>query len=125
MTDQSQASSQLSPLKQAFLAIEEMQARLDAAENQRSEPIAVIGMACSFPQADTLEDYWRLLSSGAHSTARLKHHMRRIWFKATHIGFGETLRGGESSRNTASLVLVMVHPWTRVAAAMANMRRHS
>ncbi len=71
MTDQPQASSQLSPLKQAFLAIEEMQARLDAAERQRTEPIAVIGMACRFPQAETPEAYWELLSSGTDAISEI------------------------------------------------------
>ena len=29
------------------------------------EPIAIVGMACRFPGAPSLNDYWRLLSSGA------------------------------------------------------------
>lgn len=35
------------------------------------EEIAVIGMACRFPQADSLEEYWRLISSGETAFAKL------------------------------------------------------
>ncbi|KAL3431737.1 hypothetical protein BDV09DRAFT_206463 [Aspergillus tetrazonus] len=31
---------------------------------QTSEPIAIIGMGCKFPGADTLEEYWQLLAQG-------------------------------------------------------------
>ena len=33
-------------------------------EDRMTEPIAVIGMACRFPQSDGLEAYWNLLESG-------------------------------------------------------------
>ena len=36
--------------------------------SEKSEPIAVIGMACRFPGADTPEDYWRLLDEGRDAT---------------------------------------------------------
>jgi hypothetical protein len=35
-----------------------------ASELHPNEEIAVIGMACRFPQADTLEEFWQLISSG-------------------------------------------------------------
>jgi acyl transferase domain-containing protein len=38
--------------------------RLEAARLQRSEPLAVIGMACRFPQAASLADFWQLLAEG-------------------------------------------------------------
>ncbi|KAH4054584.1 hypothetical protein HBH49_064690 [Parastagonospora nodorum] len=33
-------------------------------EKHTNEEIAVIGMSCRFPQADTLEEFWQLISSG-------------------------------------------------------------
>ena len=55
----------LSAQKQALLALEEMQERLDAAERTRTEPIAIIGMGMRFPGGVTdPESYWKLLSEG-------------------------------------------------------------
>jgi len=49
-------------LKSALDAVERMQARLEAIEKARTEPIAVIGMSCRFPGgANSPEEYWRLL----------------------------------------------------------------
>ena len=54
----------LSPLQKAALAVKELRARLDAVEGAQHEPVAIVGMACRFPQADGLEAYWRLLVEG-------------------------------------------------------------
>jgi myxalamid-type polyketide synthase MxaE and MxaD len=55
----------LSPLKQALLALEDMQARLDAAERAAHEPIAVIGLSCRFPGgANDPDSFWKLLQEG-------------------------------------------------------------
>ena len=57
--------SQLSPLKQAFLKLEEMHAKLTSMEQEKKEPVAVIGLACRFPGgADDPELFWRLLREG-------------------------------------------------------------
>ena len=63
-------SSSLSPLKQALLAIDELQARLDAAERRRSAPIAVIGLGCRFPGgAIDPAAFWRLLAEGRNAVS--------------------------------------------------------
>jgi acyl transferase domain-containing protein len=57
--------TELSPLKRALLALDRMQAKLDAAERSRHEPIAVIGLGCRFPGGgDSADSFWRLLRSG-------------------------------------------------------------
>ena len=61
--------SELSPLKRAFLKIEELQARLLAVSRSSSEPIAVIGAGCRFPGgADHPDALWRLLRDGVDAT---------------------------------------------------------
>ena len=58
-------SQQLSPIKRAFLKIEEMQARLDATERAQREPIAIVGIGCRLPGGvECTEAFWRLLHDG-------------------------------------------------------------
>ena len=57
--------NQLSPLKRAFRALEQANARIAELEARRAEPVAIIGMGCRFPGgADNPAAYWRLLSEG-------------------------------------------------------------
>ncbi|MDJ0573938.1 MAG: beta-ketoacyl synthase N-terminal-like domain-containing protein [Xenococcaceae cyanobacterium MO_234.B1] len=61
----SERISQLSPLKKALVKLEEMQSKLKAIEESKTEPIAIIGMGCRFPGgANDPETYWQLLRNG-------------------------------------------------------------
>ena len=61
-----------SPVKRALRAIADLQARLDATEKARTEPIAVLGMACRFPGgADNPALFWELLKNGVDAIREL------------------------------------------------------
>jgi acyl transferase domain-containing protein/acyl carrier protein len=65
MTDFAEKLTQLSQ-KQLMLLALQLNERVE--QSQKSEPIAVIGMACRFPGANTPEEYWRLLDEGRDAT---------------------------------------------------------
>jgi acyl transferase domain-containing protein/SAM-dependent methyltransferase/acyl carrier protein len=55
----------LSPLKQAILEIRELRARLEKMQQERSEPVAIIGVGLRFPGgADDADSFWQLLRAG-------------------------------------------------------------
>jgi acyl transferase domain-containing protein/acyl carrier protein len=63
-------STGLSPLKQAFLAVQDAQARIDVLESARVEPIAVVGIGCRIPGAEGGADgYWDLLRNGSDAVS--------------------------------------------------------
>ncbi|MCP4347098.1 MAG: aminotransferase class III-fold pyridoxal phosphate-dependent enzyme [Desulfobacterales bacterium] len=56
---------QLSSSQQALLVIQKLKAKLEATEREKTEPIAIIGMACRFPGgADDPDAFWQLLRNG-------------------------------------------------------------
>jgi acyl transferase domain-containing protein/acyl carrier protein len=58
-------------LQNALAAVEKMQAKLDAVEQAKREPIAIIGMSCRFPGgANSPESYWQLLHNGIDATSQ-------------------------------------------------------
>jgi acyl transferase domain-containing protein/acyl carrier protein len=72
MSNVSERTEQLSPLKRALLAIEKLQAKISKLEQEKNEPIAIIGMGCRFPgDADSPEAFWQLLHNGQHTTREL------------------------------------------------------
>lgn len=64
MSDNSENSGQLSPLKRALLALEQLQARVDALEYAARQPIAVIGLGCRFPGSHNPQEFWQNLVNG-------------------------------------------------------------
>ncbi len=61
-----------SPLRRAFLKIEELEARLQSAEGARRGPLAIVGMACRMPgDADSPAALWQLLAAGHDATGEI------------------------------------------------------
>jgi acyl transferase domain-containing protein len=58
-------------LKRSLQAIDQLEARLAAAERARSEPIAIIGIACRFAGANDTEEFWRLLRDGVDAVTEV------------------------------------------------------
>jgi len=55
----------MTPLKRAFLALEDAEARLAAKRHAEREPIAIIGLACRAPGGgDDPDSFWRLMHDG-------------------------------------------------------------
>src|SRR6478752_3866000 len=60
MSDLSERIAKLSPEKRAVLA-RRLQASADASRPPAPEPIAIVGMGCRFPGAESPEAFWQLL----------------------------------------------------------------
>ncbi|MFB1483786.1 type I polyketide synthase [Corallococcus sp. RDP092CA] len=68
-----------SPLLKAYLAIEELEARLAAVEQARREPIALVGIGCRFPGgAVDPASFWELLRDGRDATSEVPADRWRI-----------------------------------------------
>ena len=65
MSSDGKSTDYQSLLKHAYTTLEEMQSRLQKMENASREPIAVVGVACRFPNdANSPEAFWDLLLNG-------------------------------------------------------------
>ena len=63
--------SALSPVKRAFLALENAQQRIAALEGAAREPVAVIGIGCRVPGADNPDAFWRLMWDGVDAISTI------------------------------------------------------
>ena len=63
MNDLSQRLQNLSPAKQEML-----RRKLAGNSSAVQEPIAIVGMACRFPDAENLQQYWDLIRRGGNAT---------------------------------------------------------
>ncbi|HEX5873640.1 MAG TPA: beta-ketoacyl synthase N-terminal-like domain-containing protein, partial [Pyrinomonadaceae bacterium] len=74
MKRQSEIIEDLSPVKRALLAVEEMSARLEVAERAQTEPIAICGIGCRFPGgANDPDSFWQLLRDGKDAVTEVPH----------------------------------------------------
>ncbi len=72
MTQPTDGPAALSPLRRAFIALEEMQAKVARLEGARTEPLAVIGMGCRFPGGATdPAAFWLLLRDGVDAVTEV------------------------------------------------------
>jgi acyl transferase domain-containing protein/acyl carrier protein len=68
----SQTPDRRALLKDALRAVEEMQAKLQAVERARTEPIAVVGIGCRFPGGvDGPASLWELLRNGVDAVTEV------------------------------------------------------
>lgn len=57
-------TSALSPLQKAYAAISQLRKKVDRLEHDAREPIAVVGIGCRAPGANSPEQLWQLISEG-------------------------------------------------------------
>src|SRR5690349_11152040 len=58
-------------MRDALLKLDAMQAKIAALESARTEPLAIVGMACRFPGASDLEALWELLQAGGDAITEI------------------------------------------------------
>ncbi|WP_307731697.1 polyketide synthase, partial [Microseira wollei] len=67
-----EAGQSISPIKRALRAVEDMQAKLEAVEKAKKEPLAIVGMGCRFPGgANNPEAFWQLLRDGVDAVTEV------------------------------------------------------
>ncbi len=74
--------------RQALAALRKMRERLDAIEAARSEPLAIVGMACRLPGAPDLASFWDLLCRGGNA---IREYPGERWDAAALAPEGDAL----------------------------------
>ena len=65
-------SDDTSVLKRALIEIKKLRSELDTFERERSEPIAIVGIACRFPGGGIdPEAFWRVIRNGVDATCEI------------------------------------------------------
>ena len=64
MTEPVRTTDRRDLLRESLAAIDRLQARLDASEAARREPIAIVGLGCRYPGASNPQEFWELLRDG-------------------------------------------------------------
>jgi 3-oxoacyl-[acyl-carrier-protein] synthase II len=70
MTTAEQAET-LSPTKRAALALKQLQSKIEALEQAQQEPIAIVGIGCRLPGAESPAAFWQLLHSGGNAITEI------------------------------------------------------
>ncbi len=58
-------------IKSALIEIDGLQSQLDAERYARTEPIAVVGLACRFPSGENADTFWRSLRNGVDAVSEV------------------------------------------------------
>ncbi|MDF5712720.1 MAG: beta-ketoacyl synthase N-terminal-like domain-containing protein [Rhizonema sp. NSF051] len=74
MSNLSDRVEQLSSSQRMLLALKEARSKLEAVEQAKTEPIAIIGDGCRFPGgANDPETFWKILQDGVDAIAEIPH----------------------------------------------------
>ncbi|MGE5272135.1 MAG: beta-ketoacyl synthase N-terminal-like domain-containing protein, partial [Thiohalocapsa sp.] len=96
MPDTERQQREQSAVRRALRLIEDLEARLAAAEAARQAQVAIIGLAVRLPGgADSGEDYWRLLGDGRDAVGEVP---RERWDVAAYYDPDPDKPGKTSSR---------------------------
>ncbi len=74
---------ELTPLQRTFIALERTRARLAEVQAAAREPIAVIGLSCRVPGADSSGEFWDLMQNGTDAISRVPAER---WNHADYVG---------------------------------------
>lgn len=85
---------------QAALFLQELQSNEVAKKNKDKEDIAVIGMACRFPDADNIQQYWENIINGVCSIGKYPESRR----KNTDSYLSDELRAKEDPYQTQGFI---------------------
>lgn len=103
-------------LAQSVREIRRLRGELDAAERARTEPIAIVGLACRMPGgAETPEEFWEFLSSGRDGIRQVPEDRWTPPGTAAASAASSTGSTGSTPRSSGS-PRARPPPWTRSSA---------